>query len=156
MKVLAHFAEENRGEQRGSVRRALRLDIPREATAAGEVAVTIHDLSLTGVLIETRTPLGEGATFQIELPEAGSVEATVVWASGELFGCRFSRPISPAALSGALLKGEARPADPKVRLEPTDILAELRAITAQVQRIAAKVERSVEQLERERDGHIDR
>ena len=156
MKVLAHFAEDGRSEQRGSARRALRLDIPGEAPAAGEVAVTILDLSLTGVLIETLAPLGEGATFQIELPEAGSVEATVVWTSGDLFGCRFNRPISPASLSGALLKGEARPAEPEVRLEPTDILAELRAITAHVQRITAKVERSVEKLEKDRDGDPDR
>ena len=156
MKVLAHFAEESRGEQRGSARRALRLDIPSEVPPAGEVAVTIHDLSLTGVLIETLAPLNEGATFQIELPEAGSVEATVVWASGALFGCRFNRPISPAALSSALLKGDAKPAEAKVGLEPADILAELRAITAHVQRITAKVERSVEQLEKDRDGPTER
>lgn len=154
MRLQAHFAEEERGrnEQRGSARRALRLDTPGGAPTAEEVAVTIRDLSLTGLLIETLAPLNEGTSFQIELPEAGSVEATVVWTSGALFGCRFNSPISPAALSGALLKGDATRAEANVQLEPRDILAELQAITAHVQRITTKVERSVQQLEKDRDG----
>jgi hypothetical protein len=156
--LLAHFADEerDRADQRGSARRALRLDISGEAPSAGDVAVTIRDLSMTGVLIETLAPLNEGASFQIELPEAGTVEATVVWTSGDLFGCRFNRPISPAALSAALLKGDATPVEANSGLEPTDILTELRAITAHVQRITAKVERSVEKLEKDRDGQTER
>lgn len=150
VELLAHFAEQdpNRGEQRGSARRSLRLDIPG---AASEVAVTIRDLSLTGVLIETAAALGVGEVFQIDLPEAGTIEATVVWNGGELYGCQFTWPISPAALSAALLKGEAKPAEPSALAEAVDILADLQGITADVQRIRAKVERSLRRFD-DRDG----
>lgn len=156
MRVLAHFAEESRGgEQRGANRRALRLDIPGEVLAAGEAAVTILDLSLTGVLIQTSARLAAGESFRLELPEAGNVEATIMWTSGEYYGCQFATPISPAALSAALLKGEARPAQPPQRQETVDLLAELRSITAAVQKISAKVERSVRHLEDDREGKSD-
>lgn len=149
MRLLAHFAAQDREprEQRGSARRALRLDLPSDEPAGGDAAVTILDLSLTGALIETREPLTSGESFQIELPEAGNVEATVVWSSGELFGCQFTWPISPAALSAALLKGEARPAEPSPPAEAVDILAELQRITSDVQRIRSKVERSLRRYE---------
>jgi len=51
-------------------------------TEAGDERVTVHDLSLTGVLLETSVPMLVGAIFDIELPEIGTVEATVVWNSG--------------------------------------------------------------------------
>jgi len=158
VKLQAHFAEQDDGrrEQRGSERRALRLDIPGEAHAAGEIAVTIRDLSLTGMLIETSAPLVDGESFQIELPEAGNIEAIVVWNSGELFGCQFKWPISPAALSGALLKGEAQPREDSAQPDPADMLAELQRITAHVQKITAMVERSVKRLKGERKGKPDR
>ena len=151
MRLLAHFSQQDAdsAEQRGSARRALRLDIPH---SAGEVAVTIRDLSLTGVLIETPATLDVGDIFQLELPEAGDVEAAVVWNGGELYGCQFAWPISPAALSAALLKGDAKPAERGPIAEAVDILADLQAITADVQRIRGKVERSLSRFdERESD-----
>ena len=47
-----------------------------------------------------------GAIFEVDLPQAGKVEATVVWNSGEFYGCQFELPISPAALSAAQLQSE--------------------------------------------------
>lgn len=145
MKVLAHFADKPRSgdEQRGSARRSLRLDVPGEMAATGEVAVTIHDLSLTGVLIQTSAPLGAGESFWLELPVAGSAEATILWTSGDFYGCQFKTPISPAALSAALLKGEARRSELAAAVEEADVLAELQSITAQVRKITERVERSL-------------
>lgn len=152
MRLPAHFSEQDlTRDQRGSTRRALSLDVPGEAPKAGEVAVTIHDVSLTGVLLQTCARLDSGDTFQLELPEAGNVEAIVMWNSGEFYGCQFRQPISPAALSAALLKGEARPAEVSRAVEDADVLGELRAITAKVQKITARVERTLRHLAEDRD-----
>lgn len=158
MRLQAHFEsqDQERREQRASVRRALRLDLAGHVPVEGEVAVTIRDLSLTGLLIETAAPLDCGDSFHIELPEGGLVEARIVWTGGHLFGCQFDRPISPAALSAAILKGEARPSEPAGQRDPADVLAALREITAHVQAITAKVERSLSRLEEDRDDKRDR
>ena len=100
MPMVAYFEERPpAADRRRSVRRALRLGA---ATGdAGQLA-TIHDLSLTGALLETSVPMLVGATFEVELPQAGTVEASVMWNSGEFYGCQFALPISPAVLSAAL------------------------------------------------------
>ena len=158
MRLQAHFEgqDQERPEQRASARRALRLDLPGHVPAEGEVAVTIRDLSLTGLLIETSAPLDCGDSFHIELPEGGLVEARIVWTGERLFGCQFDRPISPAALSAAILKGEARPTEPDEKPDPADVLAALRDITAHVKAITAKVERSLNRLEEDRDDKRNR
>jgi hypothetical protein len=157
VRLQAHFEEQDPGhrEQRASARRELRLDLPGHTLAAGEAAVTIRDISLTGLLIETPAQLACGDSFQIELPEGGQVEAKVVWNSGLLFGCEFDRPISPASLSAALLKGEARPAEVSRAVEEADVLGELQAITAQVQKITARVERTLRRLSEDKDDSGD-
>jgi hypothetical protein len=146
MAILAHFEgpEESR-DRRGSARRALRLDIANGPRAA-EGQVTIHDLSLTGALLETSAGLAVGDSFEVQLPQAGSVEARVVWNSGEFYGCQFNEPISPAVLSAALLQSPPQAADAGTRPVSTDVVAELRAITAQIERLSEDVERAVTQL----------
>lgn len=89
---------------RESERLLLRLNT-RGVTADGEVAtVLIHNLSATGLLIETPHQLPLGKRLLVELPEAGEVSASVVWQSDRLAGCRFDEPISQAALSAAQLR----------------------------------------------------
>jgi hypothetical protein len=102
MPLNAHFLEVSPApDRRRYLRRALKLG----AGGSGE-PVTVHDLSLTGALIETSEPMLVGAIFEVDLPQAGKVEATVVWNSGEFYGCQFELPISPAALSAAQLQSE--------------------------------------------------
>jgi hypothetical protein len=148
MAMRAHFEEAaESGERRGSARRALRLDLENHRGPNGAGQVTIHDLSLTGVLIETSTPLTEGETFEVDLPEAGKVEALVVWSSGEFYGCRFKQPLSTAALSAALLRSPPVDTPPQVpRALTSDLVAELRSINEQVEKIASEVERAVDRL----------
>lgn len=148
MAMQAHFEERARtgDERRVSSRRALRLDIQGDGAAHGAAQVTIHDLSLTGVLIETSTPLASGETFEVDLPQAGKVEASVVWSSGEFYGCEFIEPISTAALSAALLRSPPRDAPLVSRTVADDLAAELRSINEQVERIAREVERVVGRL----------
>lgn len=95
--------------QRGSVRRRLRLDTVGKAAAKGSTHVEIHDLSTSGMLIETSVELAAGEALEIELPRTGPQTAKVIWASGRFYGCQFAEPISPAAVSAALLR--SRPTD---------------------------------------------
>lgn len=75
---------------------------------SGEHAnVAVHNISASGLLIETALPLEAGAALAVDLPHEGQVDAEVVWSSGRLFGCRFLAPIGPAALSAVQLKAEA-------------------------------------------------
>jgi hypothetical protein len=148
MTMLAHFEEraQNAGDRRGSARRALRLDVESTVESRGMAHVTIHDLSLTGVLIETSTPLAAGEIFEVDVPGTGNVEATVVWNSGEFYGCQFQESISTAALSAALLRSPPRDEAPVSSRLAADLVAELRSINEQVEKIAREVERTVGRL----------
>lgn len=104
MRIAARF-EGDAANRRGEGRRTLRLGTTGKF-ARGEGAVTVHNLSETGLLIESREPLAQGDTFAVELPQAGEQMAEVVWADAPMFGCRFAEPLDTAALSAAQLRGE--------------------------------------------------
>jgi hypothetical protein len=89
---------------RSGKRRKLRLEAFGYTAADESAKVLIHDLSQTGILIETEAQLSAGEAIQVELPHGEAREAKVVWSSDGLFGCQFERPISKAAVSAALLK----------------------------------------------------
>ena len=95
---LETFEDANR---RVSPRRRLKLG--STLTGAGH-EVVIHDLSSTGVLLQTSAKLEAFDSLEIELPEVGATHAYVVWTSGDFFGCEFARPIPRAALSAAQLR----------------------------------------------------
>ena len=67
---------------------------------------TLLDISATGMLLQTRTTLSVGDEVQVELPNVGMQSATVVWESGEFYGCRFDELLSKAFLSAAVLRSE--------------------------------------------------
>jgi hypothetical protein len=140
MPLNAQFLEVAPGtDRRRYLRRALKLG----ADAGGE-PVIVHDLSLTGALIETREPMLVGAIFEVELPQAGKVEATVVWNSGEFYGCQFELPISPAALSAARLQSLPRPhADADAAPDP---VTELRELNAEIERLSLKMDSALRRL----------
>src|ERR1043165_2822350 len=139
--MLAHFEDlAVQNDRRRYVRRALKL-----GTGTGGEQVTIHDLSLTGALLETSVPMLVGAIFEVDLPQAGSVEATIVWNSGEYYGCQFELPIPPAVLSAALLQSQPRaPKDQGAAF--IDPLSELQELNAEVERIALKMESALTRL----------
>ena len=90
--------------RRYASRRALRLGAT--LTDRG-VEVLIHDLSPTGLLIETGQPLTKGETLFVDLPERGPTAASVAWSSGRFYGCAFELSIPAAAVSAALLRSPA-------------------------------------------------
>ena len=141
MALVAHFEDHSdKAERRRSHRRALMLG----AGAAGQ-SVTICDISLTGMLLETSKPMLVGATFKVDLPHAGAVCAVVVWNSGEFYGCEFDRPVSPAAISAARLQSAPEQTDRAAASAP-DPLEELRALNAEVEEIAARLDRAIDRL----------
>ncbi len=155
MAMLARFEELGKtgGDRRGSRRKALRLNVAGGSASRGSASVTVHDLSLTGVLIETSTSLAIGESFELDLPEAGKVQASIVWNSGEFFGCQFEQPISGAALAAALLRSPHGEPPPISRALTADLVAELRSINEQVERIASEVERAVGKLSSKGQDH---
>ena len=140
MPMVAYFEERAPAtDRRRAVRRALKLGV---AAADGAELVTILDLSLTGALLETSVPMLVGATFEVELPHARTVEASVIWNSGEYYGCQFTLPITPAALSAALLQAEANPP------AEHDPIAELKQLNSEVERLAWKMDNALRRLGR--------
>ena len=141
MPMVAYFEERApAADRRRSVRRALKLGV---AAGDGNELVTILDLSLTGALLETSVPMLVGATFEVELPHAGTVEASVIWNSGEFYGCQFTLPITPAALSAALLQAEANPP-----ADEHDPIVELKQLNSEVERLAWKMDNALRKLTR--------
>jgi hypothetical protein len=100
--------EQNRGiDRRTSPRRKISLDMTLESGRP----LTIHDLSSTGMLVETSAQLPLFEPVQIDLPQAGSKHAIVVWTSGRYYGCEFQEPLSKAAISAALLRSQPQRAE---------------------------------------------
>lgn len=114
--MLAQISVEAQDQdQRGAVRRTLQLETP-VANDLSSWRVVINNLSETGMSFETSLGLALGDTLELGLPQAGAVEARVVWTDGDAFGCQFVQPISKAAVSAALLlspfsKAAEQPAD---------------------------------------------
>ena len=101
MQALARLERLETRNRRSAQRRKLGLGAVLPDT--GDEAV-IHDLSTTGILIETKADLATFEQLQLELPEVGQVVATVMWNSGQYFGCEFHGPIPQMAISAALLR----------------------------------------------------
>lgn len=84
------------------------------ATAPGEaIEVLIHNLSETGLLLETAAILASGEEIAIDLPDLERISATVVWSSEGLFGCSFASPVPRAKISAAQLRSMPKERSPE-------------------------------------------
>lgn len=109
MQGLARLERIEGRSRRASSR--LKLSLGAVLPSTGE-DVVIHDLSATGILIQTNAGLHTSEKLQVDLPEIGLTLAKVVWSSGDYFGCQFERPLPKAALSAAVLRNPFEPAAP--------------------------------------------
>jgi transcriptional regulator with XRE-family HTH domain len=96
--------QQTAGAKRGASRIHMRFEAPGSLDGSEGTVVVIHNLSATGMLIETASELAIGQQITVALPEAPDCTATIVWRSEALAGCRFDRPLSRAALSAAQLR----------------------------------------------------
>lgn len=85
-------------------RRTLQLQAQGALVSGLATNVIIHNVSATGMLVESDVALTPGEGIAVDLPQMGVTPAKVVWTSGKLFGCQFEAPISSAALSAAQLR----------------------------------------------------
>jgi transcriptional regulator with XRE-family HTH domain len=99
MPIPAHFEDLPFDPQRPRApRRQLRLE-SEGSTASGETArVLIHNISTTGLLLESAVLLTEDERIELALPEVGNAAAHVVWMSESFYGCRFETPLPASAL----------------------------------------------------------
>ena len=61
--------------------------------------VRLRNISASGALIESSTPVPEGAELLLDIGEAGNLFATVSWTRGDQIGLRFHSPFDLAHLS---------------------------------------------------------
>jgi hypothetical protein len=99
--TLASF--ETSTDERARARRTLRLQVSVASEGRSLDRVLAHNISETGLLIETQADLRVGERFAVDLP-SGLRSAKVVWSSDRLFGCRFLEEATSGVVSAALLR----------------------------------------------------
>lgn len=108
MTVYLNDAPRSTGKGRAS-RRQLRLPLHGSKATGAEIEALVHNISSTGMLVESKAPLEIGEVIEVNLPHSGKTAARVIWTSGDLAGCQFEMPISPATLSAAQLRSVVGP-----------------------------------------------
>ena len=110
MALAAHLEQRRRPiDSRVGPRRKLHLDTAGSSSSGDAMNVMVHDLSETGLLLQTTAQLSLGEKIEVVLPHAGPTAASVVWGSNDFFGCRFEKRISHASVSAAQLQSGPRP-----------------------------------------------
>lgn len=121
MAIRAHLGPETlrfgRVDPRSDERRALFLETSGALPGGLEANVIIHNISAAGLLLETELDLAAGERLTLDLPQAGAVDAIIVWQSRTLFGCAFETALSEAALAAAQLRGHETAPPPGLSLE---------------------------------------
>jgi hypothetical protein len=117
MAIAASFqtVEEDPQGRRHWPRKRLRLSVAADVAGQGG-NVLVHDISVSGLLLEAQTALAIGEFFTVELLHDYTASAKVIWSSGNFHGCEFTRQVSPGTVSAALLQSppEHQPIQPPV------------------------------------------
>ena len=111
MTVYLDNTPRSAGNGRAS-RRQLRLPLHGSKAAGAEIEALVHNISATGMLVESKVPLAIGEIVEVNLPHSGKTATRVIWTSGGIAGCQFEMPISPATLSAAQLRSVVVEAEP--------------------------------------------
>lgn len=111
MTVYLDNTPRSAGNGRAS-RRQLRLPLHGSKAAGAEIEALVHNISATGMLVESKVPLAIGEIVEVNLPHSGKTATRVIWTSGGIAGCQFEMPISPATLSAAQLRSVVGPDTP--------------------------------------------
>lgn len=107
-------------ERRSEARRHLLFaTTARGANGEGQ-PVLVRDISARGLLLETEEGVTLDPIIAVGLPEAGDVEAQVIWQGDKLAGCRLDAHLSQATIDAVRVKGEAAHAEQSERTEDFD------------------------------------
>lgn len=110
MVIAAHFEPVSPdNETPRPPRRRLQLEVSSALPTGGAAQVLIHNVSSTGLLLETETALSEGERIDIDLPDLGPTAATIVWSDEKFHGGHFDAPLSVGVLSALELRSAAPP-----------------------------------------------
>lgn len=86
-------------------RHRLLLELEAKGSGSRSGTVTVYDISNTGLLIETNSSLSIGEMIEVQLPLVGFRTAEIIWASGQLVGCKFAEALPQGVVSAARLGG---------------------------------------------------
>jgi len=108
------------GDKRQAERRALFLETSGSLPGGLEANVIIHNISTSGLLMETEKALEVQERLVLDLPEVGAVRAVIVWQSGILFGCAFEQALDQRDLASVQLRSDpaAIPLGPTLEAPP--------------------------------------
>ena len=132
--AFLHSADDN-ASRRSSPRRLLRLHAAGGPEGSPESRVVVHDISQGGLLIESDQRFVLGDSIQVDLPEAGAVQAEVVWSSGSFVGCRFAHELPSAVVSAALLRSSPPDVGPSGAEAASSAASEVRELQARIQQL---------------------
>ena len=96
------------GDMRGSARRRVRFVAPVDSIS-DQTRARVHDLSESGLRLDTTAGFDLGETLLVELPFVGETVARVIWREENSYGCEFVIPVGKAAVSAALLRSWTSP-----------------------------------------------
>jgi PilZ domain. len=112
--------------------------------------IRVRNISETGAMIETATPVRVGAEPLLELSDAASISATVVWAVGDQVGLSFHSPFEMSLLA------DSRPSVASVSWTPPPYLEKVAADLAESKEDDHWGRLSLFQLRHELEGFLKR
>jgi len=107
--TLPDWPSEN--ERRSEARRHLLFATTARGDNGESQPVLVRDISARGLLLETEEGVTLDPVIAIGLPEAGDVEAHVIWQGDKLAGCRLDTHLSQPTIDAVRAKGEAAHAE---------------------------------------------
>lgn len=141
-------------ERRSEARRHLLFATTARGGQDASQPVLVRDISARGLLLETEEGAVLDPTITVNLPEAGEVEAQVIWQGDKLAGCRLDHHLSQATIDAVRVKGEAAHAEqPDQSDEPDSAIPRTAARTLAARLKQLRIERDLTRAElAERSG----
>lgn len=99
------------GERRSEERRHLLFATTARGLDGEDQPVLVRDISARGLLLETEEAGSLDKTIMVNLPEAGDIEAHVIWQGDKLAGCRLETHLSQATIDAVRATGDAAHAE---------------------------------------------
>src|SRR3546814_17779429 len=91
MTVYLNEVPRSAGKGRAS-RRQLRLPLHGSKATGAEIEALVHNISTTGMPVESGAPLEHGEAIEVNLPHSGTTAQKVIWNTGRLARATFKMP----------------------------------------------------------------
>lgn len=137
-------------ERRSEARRHLLYATTAKGGEGDSQPVLVRDISSSGLLLETEEGQLLERSILVSLPEAGEIEAHVIWQGEKLAGCRLEEELSQATIDAVRATGAAAHADEAAHDAPLPRTA-ARTLAARLKQL--RIERDLTRAElAERSG----